>query len=60
MLSLYHVSARPIVRQQIEAGEYSMQQLLDAAQAAPLRPPPDWPERPGVNTPDDLARLAGA
>lgn len=56
LCALYRRAILPEVQRWLDAGELSMQRLLDAIRTAPTPMPPDWDGRPlSVNSPSDLS-----
>lgn len=55
---LYRPSLRGELERRIAEGRLGMRHLLDTIPSATTRLPPDWPGRPQVNTPEELAAVA--
>lgn len=58
MLSVWSKAALSPIEQVFASGTDSMRALLDAVDAHAIEQPPDWPAKPGINTPEDLERYA--
>lgn len=56
MPALYAAHALPRIDAQLATDQRSLQQLLDKANTAKLRTPPDWPPLWQINTPHDLIK----
>jgi len=55
---LYHRSTASLIAGLLHRGQRSMRSLLDSASTSALGLPSDWPDRIGVNTPDELLTVA--
>ena len=59
LLAVYHTDLRVELRQRIERGELTMQQLLAAIPAAVLPAPPGFGQLVNLNRPQDLRAAGG-